>query len=220
MSVIGNVTVQTLYTIAGLENPLIVEPALKAQVEHRSGELSRRGFLGLVGAATAGMVFDPVSKLWTPAKEATVVLAEQAVVSMDSVMLFLARQYAELVEERIEKRNRRRLAYDRSYPERIRNVQGYIEARPEDLSSLAAIWLTDHGTDYDAPRLFNEHRPLPVLPYERDPAVRVGDVMSPSGYMCRAYAYEQHNGIRTVPMIEFELMGRYVPHVKRERRKS
>lgn len=218
MSVIGNVTVQTLYTIEGLENPLIVEPALKAQVEHRSGELSRRGFLGLVGAATAGMVFDPVSKLWTPAKEATVVLAEQAVVSMDAAMLFLARQYAELVESRIEKRRDTR--GDHRYSERIRNVQGYIEAKPEDLSSLRGIWITDHGMEHDAPRIFNERRPLPVLPYERDPAVRVGDVMSPSGYMCRAYAYEQHNGMRTVPMIEFELMGRYVPHVERPRRKS
>lgn len=65
----AHAAIQTLYTLHGLDNPLIL-PAMQRQVEHRSEGLSRRGFLGLVGAGGAGLmagaIFDPAVKLWTP----------------------------------------------------------------------------------------------------------------------------------------------------------
>lgn len=217
MSVVGNVTIQTLYTIAGLDNPLIVEPALKRQVEHRSGELSRRGFLGLTAAGAAGLVagsvFDPVTKLWTPAPAGAIEIAEAGVVSMDQSLMRFAVMLAERADNRM-------VAPDVHGPyrgwDRVKNIRAYATGRPEDLDADRLWWEADGLTDC---REFNERVPLPVQPVERDPKVRVADVLSPKRqFLCRAIAYAQWDGMRETPMVETYIVGRYNPDIVREPR--
>lgn len=215
MSIVGNVAIQTLYTIAGLDNPLIVEPALKAQVEHRSGELSRRGFLGLTAAGAAGLVagsvFDPVTKLWTPAPAGVIEIAEAGVVGMDQSLMRFALLLAERADGWIADDQWRA-----TWSEPIRNIRAWAQGRPEDLDPNRLWWQSD-GIE-QVPR-FNEYAPMPVQPVERDPKVRVADVLSPARkFLCRAIAYDQWNGVRQEPTIEMRVVGRYMaPRPRRKR---
>ena len=99
----AHAALQTLYTLHGLDNPLIL-PAMQRQVEHRSEGLSRRGFLGLVGAGGAGLmagaIFDPEVKLWTPTGDAPLVeLAPTGVFRVDAALQELARLFALAIDE-------------------------------------------------------------------------------------------------------------------------
>lgn len=219
MSLTGNVTIQALYTLAGIDNPLIIEP-LKAQVQHRSGELSRRGFLGMAAAGAAGLVagsvFDPATKLWTPAPTGAIEIAEAGIVGMDQSLM----RFALLMAERADRVAATHVQGPYRGWDLVQNIRSYATGRPEDLDANRLRWAADGRTGV---REFNERVPLPVHPVERDPGVRVADVLSPkrlcrAQFLCRAIAYTQWNGIRETPMVETYIVGRYNPDIIRKPR--
>ncbi|MHB1260346.1 MAG: twin-arginine translocation signal domain-containing protein [Thermoplasmatota archaeon] len=235
----AHAALQTLYTLHGVDNPML--PALRRQVEHRSGHLSRRGFLGVVGASGAGLaagaIFDPVAKLWTPTGSTPLVeLAPAGVFRVDAALHELARLFAQKIDVNAKRWGRRAAGFKPSgWHGRGRNLEtredlggGWMMSHArtilfsEDLD--ATQWMTSpegHSKiDYIARRAggaeaayFNEQHPLMMSAPETDPTVRVADWLAPeTGCLARVLQYEQANGLGgTKTFTDFELAGIYRP---------
>lgn len=216
MGTYGAATVQTLYTLFGVANPNL-EPSLRRQVEHRSLELSRRGFLGLMGAGTAGLLFLPDTKLWTPVAAGDVTVVEADFLPM------VAREFA--------------AACDRVYSEwatRWRPKQGVfgrgdvavrrilwnapthqLAMSPQRFNEIArGQWGASFRLGETTP--FNEAYPLAVQAFEHAPDVRVADCLSPEqGILARCVEYTSWDVWQKEQrrVIDFEIAGYYQPNV-------
>lgn len=115
-------------------------------------------------------------------------------------------RFAVLLADRADSRLMR--AHGGVWSERLQNLRAWATGRPEDLDPNHLWWESDGVTEV---RRFNEYAPLPVQPLERDPGVRVADVLSPRArYLCRAVSYIQWDGVKRTPMVEMMVVGRYM----------
>lgn len=234
----AHAAIQTLYTLHGLDNPLIL-PAMQRQVEHRSEGLSRRGFLGLVGAGGAGLmagaIFDPEVKLWTPTGDAPLVeLAPEGIFRVDAALQELARLFALAFDERgavhpflpsgWHGRGRGQTAReDLGDGWMMSHARAIMHTGPED----CAPWIATEDGKRRIGRLarravevpaFNEQHPLALSAVETDPTVRVADYLAPkTGALARVIQYDQPSGWKGCieTWTDFEIAGAYRPGRKR-----
>lgn len=217
MGIYGETTVQALYALFGAEHPRTV-PALKAEIEHRAPQLSRRGFLCTIGAATAGMVFAPDTGLWTP------VTSHYAETLATTDIGWLSRRLAAAADQVFAQWAGR---WRPSSPESWRDVlpgrrilAGGVppaQAQAWDDDTLRAV-LRGARPAETAP--FNERHPLPVTAMHQDPTIVVAEALSPEqGIMVRIVEWEMpamHLFSKEAPtsrVYDFEVAGYYAPRI-------
>lgn len=231
----AHAALQTLYTLHGVDNPLIT-PVMQRQVEARSEQLSRRGFLGLMGAGTAGLmagaVFDPATKLWTPTAGPIVEATPGQILRVDGALQELARLFALALDEKVKAatgfwptgwhgRGRERMSReDLDGGWMVSSPRVILHCKPED----ATTWITapdgrdkigaiaNRGRGYFEAPYFNERRPLLTSAVELDPTVRVADYLSPrEGVLARVIQYDQPSGWKgeMQTWTDFEVAGLY-----------
>lgn len=185
MGIYGETTVQALYALFGADQERTT-PTLKAEVEHRATGLSRRGFLGIVGAATAGMVFAPDTGLWTP------VTSHEAITLATTDLGLLARRFATAIDEVFGTWARYRPkiadAHDPSGPPPFRHILAGSRPAGSDAYTDYDLRYIARGARIGNAQAFNKQFPLPILGMHSAPGLRVVEALSP----------EQHVMVRIV----------------------
>lgn len=230
MGIYGETTVQAMYALFGVDQERTT-PALKAEVAHRASGLSRRGFLGLVGAATAGMMFAPDTGLWTPVPSA------EAISLATTDLGLLARRFATAVDEVFGTWARYRPqvadAHDPSGPPPVRHILAGSRPAECDAYTDDNLRYIARGAKLGNTQAFNERFPLPILGMHSSPDLRVVEALSPEQHvMVRIVEWDapadmfQRGTPVTRKVLDFEIAGYYTPRIlapnvklRRERRR-
>lgn len=215
MGVYGETTVATLYALFGADH-VRTTPALKAEVEHRVKALSRRGFLGIVGAGTAGMMFAPDTGLWTP------VPTSEAVTLATTDLGLLARRFALAADAAFSQWAAKwRPSAPESFggtPARRYILSGSATTDPGYYTDDRLFSIARGGRPGEMPP-FNAQHPLPITALHGDPTISVAEALSPEqGILVRIVEWDAPVDMfirqgPTTRVYDFELAGYYAPRI-------